>query len=490
MRELADRVGDLIYEINNTLKLRDEEYMFVPSHEDYRRFKEIGKICTTIDEMRSFSTIMFTIVYEETKAGDENKARLGKFRNYPFTFYVSELRNYYDHGFAEYVSNRKIKQKDVIKRYLNKVITPSTSAQFQMIQEGVLNDFIDFLNEINEWICLEDENVPEQAIYGLIKVDGCGFAHCKNVLLPSRYKDYEGNFCIINNKIENDNPKTKGLYPLYSPHPSKIEVLTDGVIEVDENKVCHCGKVRLPRELKPKVGKNIQITAIRTLPIREGSTYTEEAVEYELVKEVEKKLLTTSEIKPTAPLNEKALVEVDNEGVAFVGNIMLPNTLQCKGGDIVRISAVSENQTKGKESSFPLVATSFEKVVDKNGIARIYTVKKDKNGNLHADNILIPASRGCEVGDRIMIFNAKNNKNETTADEYPEVAKLFARLNQDIPYSEEKATSIVSRFQKYIRPGLKWLGAEIVRIILIILGPSFFIIGGPLESSVFKNNKA
>lgn len=150
MRDIVDIIGDLKYEINNTLKLQEKGLMFQPSFEDNKRMKTLGKPCTTEADMQTFSTTLYTIVYEETKVGKVCKATLGTYNGHPFTYYVSELRHYYDHGFAEYISTKKIKVSDVFKRYLKKAVAPKTAEEFQTIQRGILNDFIDFLNTINE----------------------------------------------------------------------------------------------------------------------------------------------------------------------------------------------------------------------------------------------------------------------------------------------------------------------------------------------------
>lgn len=351
MRDIVDIISGLKYEINNTLKLQDKNLMFQPSYEDSKRVKTLGKSCTTESDMMSFSTTLYTVVYEETKVGKVYKASLGAYNNHPFTYYVSELRHYYDHGFAEYVSTKKIKVSDVFKRYLKKAVAPKTAEEFQTIQRGILNDFIDFLNTINEGLSSDGKNQK-------------GFKKSKN--------------------------------PVFN-------------------------------------------------------------------------------IKPTIPLKERVKVEIDSDNLAHAGNVYIGAKRKCKKGDIVVILKVAKNPTPEIADKYPLVAKEMQKVVDNNGIAKIYTVAIDANGIFHADNIIL-SKANCMKGDRIMILHAKENRNKSTKKAYPLFAAKVVVLNPEVPNVEEKATILVSKFEKYIVGPLKWFGDAIIAIIKKLLGKNNLIL--------------
>lgn len=352
MRDIVDIIGDLKYEINNTLKLQEKSLMFQPSFEDNKRMKILGKPCTTEADMQTFSTTLYTVIYEETKVGKVCKATLGGYKNHPFTYYVSELRHYYDHGFAEYVSTKKIKVSDVFKRYLKKAVAPKTAEEFQTIQRGILNDFIDFLNAINERLSSNSKN--------------------------------------------------------------------------------------------PKESKKSKKSAFN--------------------------------IKPTIPLKERVKVEIDSDNLAHAGNVYIGAKKKCKKGDVVVILKVGNNPTPEIAKKYPLVAKEMQKVVDNNGIAKIYTVAVDSKGLLHADNILISEKTKCKEGDRIMILQAKENNAKRTQQAYPLFAANVVVLNLEIPNVEEKATIIVSKFDKYIVGPLKWFGDAIIAIIKKLLGKNNLIL--------------
>lgn len=466
MRDIVDIIGELKYEINNTLKLQGKDLMFQPSFEDSKRMKTLGTPCTTEANLQNFSTVLYTVVYEETKVGKTNKATLGEFRNDPFTYYVSELRHYYDHGFAEYTSIKKVKVSDVFNKYLKKTVAPKSAEEFQAIQRGILNDFIDFLNKINERIQTPCE-IKTPKVKGVINRDSKGNIFCKNVVFPQRLKEFVGCECEIRCIYENNNPRTKVKYPYFSPVPS-IKVSIIGIIEKDENNICHVGNIHLSEELKLHKGKKIEITVICPMT-QQDVPYAFSAIK---TKNIKPKSKNKIEVSPSVPLGEKVAVEMDSDNITFVGNIHIGHKKNCKKGDIIKILKVQPNPTVGLKEKYPLTADVVEKVVDNNGIAKIYTVEEDENGNLHADNILLLPKTKRIKGDRIMIFQIRENKNPLSKHEYPLVTDKVVVLNENVPDVEEKATTIVSKYQTFVKPGLKWLGTVVITIILIILGKS------------------
>lgn len=470
MRDIVDIISELKYEINNTLKLQDKNLMFQPSYEDAKRVKILGTPCTIESDMMAFSTTLYKVVYEETKVGKLCKATLGKYNNHPFTFYVSELRHYYDHGFAEYVSTKKVKVSDVFKKYLKKAIAPKTAEEFQIIQRGLLNDFIDFLNTINEAFPSSDNKVKIKPVKGEIEEDDKGLLHCHGILLNPRYKDYIGCECGINSAIKNNNPLTNKVYPYYTAFVATIGVNISGLIAVDTEK-CHCKDILLPDAIRKNVGSKIVITAIKPIP-KPNSAYKMMAVKYKVItgkKQSEKAVKSETVIEPTVPLGERVEVELDTDNLTHAGNVYIGSKKKCYKGDFVRILAVEKNPTPEIAVKYPLVATKLEKVVDNNGIAKIYTVEEDENGKLHADNIMLLPKAKCIKGDRIMILQISQNKDQHSKPAYPLVAHKVVILNKNIPDVEEKTTKIVSKYEKYVKNGLGILGAAILAIIIIIL---------------------
>lgn len=468
MRDIVDIIGELKYEINNTLKLQEKDLMFQPSFEDSKRMKTLGTPCTTEADMQNFSTVLYTVVYEETKVGKANKATLGEFQNDPFTYYVSELRHYYDHGFAEYTSTKKVKVSDVFNKYLKKTVAPKSAEEFQAIQRGILNDFIDFLNKINESI--QAPNIAEKSdIKGVICKDDKGNIFCQNVLLPQRLKEYVGCECRIRVYRENQNRRTKKTYPYFAFAP-QIKVSIVGFIEIDENDICHINNIKLSEKLKLKKGSEIEVSVMFPI-VQKDSPYDFLAIETKIIKtKSKKKSKAQPDITPSVPLGENVVVEVDSDNITFVGNIHIGRKRNCKKGDTIKILKVQPNPTAELKGKYPLTAVFVKKVVDNNGIAKIYTIEEDENGRLHADNIMLLPKAKCVRGDRIMILQVSQNKDQFSNQTYPLVAKKVVVLNENIPDVEEKATTIVSKYQKFVEPGLKWLAAVVVAGILLILG--------------------
>lgn len=463
MRDIVDIIGELKYEINNTLKLQEKDLMFQPSFEDSKRMKTLGTPCTTEADMQNFSTVLYTIVYEETKVGKANKATLGEFQNDSFTYYVSELRHYYDHGFAEYTSTKKVKVSDVFNKYLKKTVAPKSAEEFQAIQRGILNDFIDFLNKVNESIQTPSKT-KNIKINGVICKDDKGNIFCQNVIFPQRLKEYIGCECEITLCRENADRRTKKIYPYFSFAP-KIKVSITGIVEVDENGICHIDNIQLSEKIKWVKGSEIEVAVIFPI-VQKDTPYNFLAVETKKIKSKSKK---KPEITPSVPLGEKVVVEVDSDNITFVGNIHIGHKKNCKKGDTIKILKVQPNPTVELKEKYPLTAASIKKVVDNNGIAKIYTVEEDENGKLHADNIMLLPKAKCIKGDRIMILQISQNKDQQYKQTYPLVAHKVFVLNENIPDVEEKATTIVSKYQKFVEPGLKWLGAVVVAIVLFIL---------------------
>ena len=79
-------------------------------------------------------------------------------------------------------------------------------------------------------------------------------------------------------------------------------------------------------------------------------------------------------------------------------------------------------------------------------------------------------------GDRIMILHAKENRNKSTKKAYPLFAAKVVVLNPEVPNVEEKATILVSKFEKYIVGPLKWFGDAIIAIIKKLLGKNNLIL--------------
>lgn len=472
MRDIVDIIGDLKYEINNTLKLQEKALMFQPSFEDNKRMKILAKPSTTEADMQTFSTVLYTVVYEETKVGKVNKATLGDFKNDTFTYFVSELRHYYDHGFAEFTSTKKVKVGDVFKKYLKKTIAPKTAEEFQAIQRGMLNDFIDFLNKINESI-QSSNKFRKTNVVGIIEEDDQGNVFCKNVVLPQRFKEFIDCECKIELIRDNFKYRTKDRYPYFSLAPNIIVVSISGIIEIDNNDICHVGNIQLKERQKSNVGQNVKISVIRPL-LDSDSPYGYIAIKLKLIKI--KKANKQLWYEPTVKLGEKVKVGMDSDNIMFVGNIRISRKKSCKNGDFIKILKVRLNQDIPSREKYPLSAAEIEKIVDNNGIAKIYTVKVDSAGFLHADNILISEKSKCKEGDRIMILQAKENKNKRSQHAYPLFAVSVVVLNQEIPDVEEKATVIVSKFEKYIAGPLKWFGDAIIAIIKKLLGKNNLIL--------------
>lgn len=142
---------------------------------------------------------------------------------------------------------------------------------------------------------------------------------------------------------------------------------------------------------------------------------------------------------------------------------------KCKKGDVIRIIDVVITPQKEIREAYPLTAIKLEKLEDTEGIAKIYTVEKDNEGRLHAEGFSLPGKTKSQEGDRIMILNAKDNKDKDSSEKYPLEAQTVIIINPDEPDAEERVTIEVNKFKKFAIPGLGWLMEAVIKILKRIL---------------------
>lgn len=108
----------------------------------------------------------------------------------------------------------------------------------------------------------------QERIIGTIEIDSSGIAHCNNVEIPHRYKEYNGCQCsLLATKNMGENADK---YSLFCPLPETIDISYTGIVEKEKKSDAHVGKYVFSKNV-PKhvisalIGKAVTITKIHPI---------------------------------------------------------------------------------------------------------------------------------------------------------------------------------------------------------------------------------
>lgn len=468
-RELVNQIQETKELINSLLESQGKDPMFVESKASAKYRAKMATPCLQEDNYIVFIYDLNKYIREESCGGKTNRAgyRLGNYEKEPFVEYLSCLRNNKAHD-----ENTKYKLdiilQGVYQIYLGKTTEPETKEDFMKMQMGLLSDCNKFLKKISNDLSSVHpltSSDSENKVYGIIGKDKNGEIYCENILLPYSLGKYEGCKCVVSTVVPNGRKSNNKIYPKFSFSPDRIYINREGLIRQGEDGNLYCGKIAFGSDAAVKEGQKVKVDAIRTT-FRDGQLL-ETADEFTVLPN---DYMLRSE--PDIELNTEYEVQIDKLGNTHVGNVIIWKKKDCLEGDVVKITKIlpMPKEHRDKKNSYPFFAAKLEMVYDANGITKIYTVAKDKAGRLHADSILLPKKIRCKEGDRIMIFQIVENPSENTNEIYPLMAHKAVVLNTNLPGAELKAEAVVSKYEKYVKPGLKWLASVFVAIIIIILG--------------------
>ena len=357
------------YEINIICHNRGEKNMFRPSWENYIRRKRLSTPCNSLAQLQDFCLTVYNILFEETKIETENRATLGTFKNHKFVVATGELRNYFAHGKSEYTTFKKDVIRNLFIDYLKKDVGPQSIDDYLIIQNGVLNDLISFLDEILDYM---NSSIT---FIDIIQEDYFDNIYCGKVLLPQRYGKYKGLECCIKQYTKNTNRDSNDSYPFFASMPFYICMKYEGVIEIDEKGICHCKEYRLHNSLASNAGSIIEVSKIR--PSRYNNNYIPyrgTVVSYVFINKIENsniKIPQETVDEPIIDIIETDVVtgveykiEVDSNGRTHIDNVLVGRKKMCKLGDIIRIDKISRNPSPDKDlvKMYPYVAEHIEKL--------------------------------------------------------------------------------------------------------------------------------
>lgn len=386
---MANNIVRMIYEIN---KLRDdvkEPIIFNPSWEDYYRFKVIGTAVTNIGNLSNFAIKLYNIVYEETKNNGKNRAQLPReFIGHWFVKVVNELRNNFAHGKSEYF-NTGISISDICENYSVGSSVPEDLNGLEKMQEGILRDFISFLDELHLFV------KKNARIKGRILCDEYGNVYCNSVFFPEDFQKYVNCYCQISagNRTDNIDEKTSLKYKYYCDQPDFIELSKkiEGNICI-KNNIPYCGDVKMSDDLRNHVGKPVIISKIRV--------YKGEKICYEYIF----KSIT----------NIAGVVIKDSEGNKIVENILLPDFVN--EGDCICVPNVQLSSNE-KYSYMCVNPQPFEGVVQKTGSC------------YHCGPFLLPFKNTYEEGDKLCLLHGTKN-NSWSKNQYKYFAYSWRKMSR------------------------------------------------------------
>lgn len=273
LREKADQIIDIIYEINRMSYENNKFIVFNQSWEDTKRYRLLYKKCLNDFDFRNFINTLYMYIYEETKnypypklPGAEKIARQNlprEFRNMFFPNAVGEWRNFYFHGNAEYDPNPFCSIQEVFLSYVGIANQPQRSQEFEKAQEKLLQEFLVYLKDLNKSL----RNRIRRK--GLIELDKYNNVHCNDILLPRSFENYCGNNCLISKFRENTFDKLKTQYPFFCPSPEYIEIQRKGTI-IESNGQLKCGDILIHESLKSYMGKDVLIKKIEIRKMEEN----------------------------------------------------------------------------------------------------------------------------------------------------------------------------------------------------------------------------
>lgn len=256
LEEKVDLIQERIYEINNIADTLLGHAIIGGSWEDFNRYKTMKIACQNDNDLEQFAKVVYNITYESTKKGTIKKSTFPKsMQNDLFLDIAGELRNKYSHARDGYVTN-KIKIKEIYERYLTDKPIPKDPIDFETIQIGVIDDFLDFLLRLKDSI--SQKNTKE----GEIQVDSDGNVHCENVLLPHHFRFLRGIRCSIIVFTNNTLNHLKEKYPFYTNDVRSVEFGKTKEIILSDDGIPMCDKIILPTKYAKYVGCKCKVYKI------------------------------------------------------------------------------------------------------------------------------------------------------------------------------------------------------------------------------------
>ena len=392
LRDKADRIMQLMYEINEMSYFQQNRIVFNPSWQDYSRYRILYTKCKSEAYLKDFIQTLYNFIFEETKGYSTNgttqkKTRVSlpqKFRYYKFVEEVGEYRNYFDHGFSEYESNKDFSMADIFLNYTNTNFPPSCLNEFLKMQLGFLNGFISFLEEV------KNHFANKRTIKGHIDIDNRGNVFLTDVLLPKELKDYKGCECEISCVINNNLSPLNYIYEYYCQFPDHIIKRTNGIIELDSNNNIVCDQIWLDESFRPYLGMKIQIEKIMLT----SKTIRDKGF---LVTAKEGKILI---IPPII-----GHITIMN-GIPYLSQYELPKEWLSSFGCKVELTHISF--TWEYNMNIELIIAIKEGVIE-----------QDSNNNYHCGDVLIPDFLGQKYHKQIVkLGETTPNKNPQTPYSY------------------------------------------------------------------------
>ncbi len=388
LRDKADRIIDLMYEINRLNYFQNHSVIFNPSWEDYSRYRKLYYQCMREGELKDFIQTLYNYIYEETKSYSQTE-QVKKTRGtlpsetkyHEFVEEVGEFRNYYDHGVSEYITNKNFSMADLFLKYIQTNNPPCSPNEFEMIQLKMLNGFIDFLLELKSIIA------SKRTIRDYLQVDERGNVFVSNILLPRELRDCQGCLCEVSNVIENNLTPLNNYYEYYCQFPNYICKQINGDIGLDSNDNVICGNVLLGEFFRAYLGQSITIE-------KQGLTS----------KSNREKgyLMIAKEGKVNISPREVGAVFIKN-GKPYLFDYVLPLKWLEYDGYMAALSGISFI-TEGTIIKSKMDLCVVEGIMD-----------QDNNNNFHCGNVLVPLALGKEFLFKRVKFKLERivpNKNQ------------------------------------------------------------------------------
>lgn len=267
LKDIVERIQNTIFKINKTTRERSNYEIFVPSYEDFKRYKTLSSKCHDSLAIEQFVKVLYNILYESTKTGYANRAKIPEKLKYDkFVEIVGEYRNHFSHGNAEYDAGEKITIDKIYLRYLHTNNEPQNATDFETIQIEMLKDMEVFLNRVLD-VVLNNVVVNDYISYDPTTET----VFCNNVKLPSEFVKFKGCKCKIDSVRNNNRPSDKLIY--YSFRVSSIELSNkSGIIQTDANGNCSCNGIIIPKHYSKYKGSKVEIYRINAY-LSQGTLY-------------------------------------------------------------------------------------------------------------------------------------------------------------------------------------------------------------------------
>ena len=268
LRSIVDKIARCIYLINKNQYVNNEDIVFKPSWEEYERQRNLYTMISSRDGLEKFIQSLYSYLFESTKDMDTGVTRKKlpeTMRNHIFVQIVGEFRNYFDHSQSDYVCRSNISISEIFVKYIGRREEPNLSNDFEDIQIGMLNHFLEYLYELL--------NYYQKRIFreGIILQDENGTIFCLDVKLPDYIKPFVGCKCKVNNLNYNLDTLTNERYKMYCGHPYILKNI-EGEISVDpESLICNCNNITLPDECKIYKGQFVKIASLQVEPEEQHS---------------------------------------------------------------------------------------------------------------------------------------------------------------------------------------------------------------------------